>query len=161
MGVGRFLAPGIDTRALVLNKACRIGKLSARSNGKDIDAASAVVCDQDVPARMVNDQVAGPTAPGGFLVQEAQLAGAGVDREGADRTGSLAVEISDLADAVEEFPAGVDRQEGGIARLRSELQILQLTSGEIEPSDVDPLALAAPGIGAKKNKLAGSSRLRC
>ena len=145
----------------MLNKAGRVGKLPGRSDGKDIDTATAVVCHQHVAARLVYNQVAGPTAPGGLLIQEVKLAAAGVDREGTDRAGSFALKISDLTDTVEEFPAGVNGEEGWVARLRGELQILQLASGQIKAADVDPLALATPGIGTKKNKLAGSGRLQC
>jgi len=126
----------------VLHLRGRVAQLAAVGHGQTGRAAAAVVGHEHVLARRIHDHVAGAGALRGFLVQEGQLPGCGVDGERADRASRAARRLADFSHGKEEPPVGVDRQEGGIGDLGSQPGKLELAGGLLQMGQVDPLASA-------------------
>jgi hypothetical protein len=75
------------------------------------DAAGAVVSDEEIFAGFIEEEVAWAGAHGGLLVDEGELAGLGVDGEGAEAAGGFAGDFVDLIDGEEEAAFGVEFEE--------------------------------------------------
>ena len=116
-------------------------------DGQDGHGAAAVVRDEDVAARLVHDEVARPRPFRRLLVEERQIAGLRVDREGADRARLRPLEARDLPHRVEETAVRVEGEESGILHLGRENGLGRRAGGGVEGEAVDPAARAV-GVGA-------------
>src|SRR5262245_51926304 len=105
MTVGTFLSGFVDAAAIVLDEGSRFAELAIFLDGQGLDAAAAVIGQENVPAVAVGDEMAGAGAAGRLLVQLGKFAGR-IDGEGGDAAGLGAV--ADLVDGVEEFLVGMN-----------------------------------------------------
>ena len=144
----RLLLPA-RVRAGALVGAHRRGGLQATvgPDGQDRHGAAAVVRDEDVSARLVHDEVAGPRPFRRLLVEEREITGLRVDREGAHRARLGALEARHLPHRVEEAAVRVEGEERGVLRLGRESGLARRAGGGVEGEAVDPAARAV-GVGA-------------
>ena len=96
------LALWIRTMAGVLHKGRSLTQPAIFKHWKHRYAAASVVCHQNVLPSFVDRDVTGIRALGSDLVQQRQLAGCVVNREGADRSALLAFVVADFIDCVKE-----------------------------------------------------------
>ena len=113
-----------------------------RFDGQHGDVAPAVVRDEEGAAGLVHDEVAGAGPLRRPLVEQRQVARLRVDGEGTHRPRLRALEARDLPHRVEEAPARVEGEKGGVPGLRGEDGLRHGAAGAVEGEAVDPTARA-------------------
>ena len=152
MGVGAGLAHGVDARALMLDEVGGAAERAVLQDGQHADRAAHKVGDEDVPALMVDDQVAGIRAVGRLLVQEGQAAVGGVDGKGADGPAGGALIFLEFVDGVEEAVGRVKGQVGGVAHAGDHGERFQGPRSDIERIEIDARTFALKDLArAEKN----------
>jgi hypothetical protein len=145
---------GIDAPAHVLDNLRRRAEPSIRADGQHRHAPAPVVRDQEMPASIVQAQMARAGAHRRALIQQLQHPRCRIDRERADGASRLAVELVELVDRKEQAPDRVEfekrwirsvgrhaeRDQGDVLRDRETLRL--------QPEKIDTLALCSSGVGA-------------
>ena len=148
MRVGTLLTIWMDAFARVLDDRRGRAEPPVGPHRQHRHAAAAVVRDQNVPVVFVEDEMARSRAHRRPLIQERQRAGRLIDRERADRSGRLALEVVDLVHGKQEPPLHIEVDERWIRRLdgqseRHERDVLgDLEILGLQPEEVDTLAPA-------------------
>jgi len=101
--VGRGLANGVHSPALVLIKCIVGGNAAIRSEREGFDAAAAVVGSEQDFAGVIDADMAWAVAAGGFLIQEREVAGVAINGERADGAGVFIVKFFYAVGGVQEF----------------------------------------------------------
>ncbi len=114
MSVGLFLAIRVGAGALMLDESCLRKEFHGGIEGKDCHATSAVIRTEHILSFSVHDQVTGSVADCGFLVDESEEAGLGIDRITRNGSSSFAFEISNFVGGEKSRVIGMDREKGGV-----------------------------------------------
>jgi len=137
VSVRAFLALLVGAHsARVRQKRGMLAESSVREDWEYNDVARRVVGDKNVLAGFVEGYVARIFAERGKLVQERQLPALRVERKSAH--GAL---LAGLVDGVNEFPVGMDGDEGGIGRFHRETLRGQFARFRVEFVSVDAFAV--------------------
>ena len=155
MGVGAVLAIFVwAERAAVLIDGGFFSDFSIGKNRKDGERSRRVICDEDEFAGLVEGNVAGVFAEHGNLIELCELARFCVECEGSDETRFTA-----FVDGVEKFATGMNHDEGGIGRFRSNSHRGELAAFCVVTEFVDAFALRFGGVSSSEGEEVGRLRL--
>ena len=125
VGVRPFLALRVDARSVMLVDITGGVESPGLIDRQDGDTAARVIRHQDVAAGRVDGEVAGIGAVRRLAIDEGQVAGFWIAREGADPAPRMPVGFQRFIDRVDEAAIGVESDERGIGDICDRVSVGQ------------------------------------
>ena len=140
MRMGRCLAR-METRSGVLDKAACNAEAAIGLNPQRCETSASVIRNQYILTGRVDDQVAGGSSTGEFLIEHRQAAACTINCECRHASARLALEGGGFVNCIEVFVIRVHGQERGVV-CASYLAVRdQFTGAEVQNEGVDTFTL--------------------